>query len=235
MPPNRIQFFCFCICFHQKAPTSEVGSPNGLVPPNGKSWICHCNMLFSQPTTPIICRNVTYLPIWIPFKSDSLPTSSLSFSLAPGPTFQTATTLNSENLRQHFQAPSIQPSPGIPSPFPVISPIDTSVPPPPIIFSQTLSPIHPEGAPHTSIPPQPNVSCQVQIHLKSPDIAPTDSKHPLCFTAAAQVFRMPSQFVYDEKTLPEPRVITRQYLDSLPKLSPEELQIPSVGSAIIQM
>ena len=40
------------------------------------------NMLLSQPTTPIICGNVTYLPIWIPFKSDSLPASSPSFSLA---------------------------------------------------------------------------------------------------------------------------------------------------------
>ena len=26
-PPNRIQFFRFHICFHQKAPTSEVGAP----------------------------------------------------------------------------------------------------------------------------------------------------------------------------------------------------------------
>ena len=142
--------------------------------------------------------------------------------MAPGPSFQTATTLNSENLRQHFQALSIQPPPGIPSPFPVIPPIDTSVPPPPVIFSQTPSPIHPEVAPHTSIPPQPDVSCQVQIPMESPDIAPTDSKHPLCFTAAAQVFCMPSQFIYDEKALPEPKVVTRRYLDSLQKLSPEE-------------
>ena len=149
-----------------------------------------------------------YLPIWIPFKTNSLPTLSSSFSLTPGPAFQTATTLNSKNLRQHFQAPSIQPPPGIPSPFPIVPPIDTSVPPPPVIFSQTPSPIHPEVAHHTSIPPQPNVSCQVQIPLETPDIAPTDSKHPLCFTAAAQVFHMPSQFVYDEKALPEPKVIT---------------------------
>ena len=179
-------------------------------------------MLLSQPATPIICGNETYLPIWIPFKSDSLPASSPSFSLAHGPTFQTATTLNSENLRQHFQAPSIQPPPGILSPFPIVPPIDTSVPPPPVVFSQTPSPIHPEVVPHTSIPPQPNVSCQVQIPLETPDIAPTDSKHPLCFTAAAQVFHMPSQFVYDEKALPEPKVITHHYLDLLPKLFPEE-------------
>ena len=33
---------------------------------------------------------------------------------------------------------------------------------------------------------------------------------------------MPSQFVYDEKALPEPKVITCRYLDLLPKLSPEE-------------
>ena len=33
-PPNRIQFFCFCIHFCQKVPTSEVGAPpNGSVPP----------------------------------------------------------------------------------------------------------------------------------------------------------------------------------------------------------
>ena len=85
-----------------------------------------------------------------------------------------------------------------------------------------MSAIHPEVAPHTSIPPQPDISCQVQIPLETPDIAPTDSKHPLCFTAAAQVFHMPSQFIYDEKALPEPKVVTRRYLDSLPKLSPEE-------------
>ena len=85
------------------------------------------NMLLSQPATPIICGNVTYPPIWIPFKSDSLPASSPSFSLAPGPAFQTATTLNSENLRQHFQAPSIQPPPGIPSPFPIVPQFHTSV------------------------------------------------------------------------------------------------------------
>ena len=149
-------------------------------------------MLLFQPATPIICENVTYLPIWIPFKSHSLPASSPSFSLAPGPTFQTATTINSENLRQHFQAPSIQPPSGIPSPFPVVHPIDTSVPPPPVIFSQTPSPIHPEVAPNTSIPSQPDISCQVQFLLESPDIAPTDSntasKQPLCFTAAAQDF-----------------------------------------------
>ena len=183
-------------------------------------------MLLSQPTTPIICGDVTYLPIWIPFKSDSLPTSSPSFSLAPGPTFQTAATINSENLRQHFQAPSIQPPPGIPSSFPVIDPINASVPPPPVTFSQILSRIHPEVVPNTSIPPQPNISCQVQIPLESPDIAPTNSntasKQPLCFTAAAQDFQMPPQFVYDEKVLPEPKIITHQYLDSLSNLSPEE-------------
>ena len=42
-PPNRIQFFHFRICFHQKAPTSEAGTPPmAQHPPNGKSWICHC-------------------------------------------------------------------------------------------------------------------------------------------------------------------------------------------------
>ena len=35
-PPNRIQFFHFCICFCQKAPTSEVGAPQRLgTPPTG--------------------------------------------------------------------------------------------------------------------------------------------------------------------------------------------------------
>ena len=51
MPPNRIQFFHFRICFHQKVPTLEVGGPQQLgAPPNGKSWIHHC----SPPSDPII-------------------------------------------------------------------------------------------------------------------------------------------------------------------------------------
>ena len=42
-PPNRIHFFHFHICFHQKVYTSEVGAPpTGQRPPNGKSWIRHC-------------------------------------------------------------------------------------------------------------------------------------------------------------------------------------------------
>ena len=34
-PPNRTKFFCFYICFHQKAPVSEVGAPSneGWRPP----------------------------------------------------------------------------------------------------------------------------------------------------------------------------------------------------------
>ena len=36
-PPNGIQFFHFCIHFHQKVPASKVGTP-----PNRKSCICHC-------------------------------------------------------------------------------------------------------------------------------------------------------------------------------------------------
>ena len=32
-PPNRIQFFRFCICFCRKAYVSEVGTPNRLAPP----------------------------------------------------------------------------------------------------------------------------------------------------------------------------------------------------------
>ena len=41
LPPNRTKCFCFYICFHQKAPVSEVGAPSneGWCPPNGKSWI----------------------------------------------------------------------------------------------------------------------------------------------------------------------------------------------------
>ena len=58
--------------------------------------------------------------------------------------------------------------------------------------------------------------------METPDIALNDSTHPLCFTAGAQVFHMPSQFIYDEKALPEPKVITHQYLDLLPKLPPGE-------------
>ena len=40
-PPNRTKFFRFYICFHRKAPVSEVGTPSnkGWRPPNGKSWI----------------------------------------------------------------------------------------------------------------------------------------------------------------------------------------------------
>ena len=33
MPPNRIQFFHFRICFHQKVPTLEVGAPQQLGAP----------------------------------------------------------------------------------------------------------------------------------------------------------------------------------------------------------
>ena len=153
------------------------------------------NMLLSQPATPNnLWKWNLSLPIWILFKSNSLPASSPSFSFAPGPAFQTATMINSENLRQHFQAPSIQPPPGIPSPFPVVPPIDTSVPPPPGIFSQPPSdhvpntlPTCPEAAPNTSISQQPNTctSCQVQIPSKTPNIPPTDSntasKQQLCF------------------------------------------------------
>ena len=44
VPPNKIQFFHFCICFCQKAPTLEVSTPpNSSAPPNRKSWICHCS------------------------------------------------------------------------------------------------------------------------------------------------------------------------------------------------
>ena len=34
-PPNRTKFFCFYICFHQKVPVSEVGTPSneGWRPP----------------------------------------------------------------------------------------------------------------------------------------------------------------------------------------------------------
>ena len=43
-PRNRTKFFCLYICFHQKAPVSEVGAPSneGWCPPNGKSWIHPC-------------------------------------------------------------------------------------------------------------------------------------------------------------------------------------------------
>ena len=37
-PPNRINFFRFCICFHQKVYASEVGAPPqrvGAPPPTG--------------------------------------------------------------------------------------------------------------------------------------------------------------------------------------------------------
>ena len=41
-PPNRINFFCFRIHFHQKLYASEVDAPpTGRRPPNGKSWIRH--------------------------------------------------------------------------------------------------------------------------------------------------------------------------------------------------
>ena len=44
-PPNGIQFFCFHIRFHQKAPMSEVGAPPPPqwlgAPTNRKSWIHH--------------------------------------------------------------------------------------------------------------------------------------------------------------------------------------------------
>ena len=44
-PPNRINFFRFCIHFYQKVYASEVGAPERVgapPPPNGKSWIRHC-------------------------------------------------------------------------------------------------------------------------------------------------------------------------------------------------
>ena len=54
-PPNRINFFRFCICFHQKVYASEVGTPQRVgapPPPNGKSWIRHCKpyLNVSAPT-----------------------------------------------------------------------------------------------------------------------------------------------------------------------------------------
>ena len=44
-PPshNENQFFHFCICFCWKRHALEVSPPNGLAPPDGKSWISHCN------------------------------------------------------------------------------------------------------------------------------------------------------------------------------------------------
>ena len=43
VPPNRINFFRFHICFSGKVYTLEVGAPpTGRCPPNGKSWIHHC-------------------------------------------------------------------------------------------------------------------------------------------------------------------------------------------------
>ena len=58
-PPNRIHFFHFCICFCQKVYALEVGaSPNGSAsPPNGKSWIRHCEILF-------IVKRTDNLAIW---------------------------------------------------------------------------------------------------------------------------------------------------------------------------
>ena len=46
-PPNRTKFFHFYICFHQKAPVSEVGAPSneGWRPPKGKSWIRPCYLV----------------------------------------------------------------------------------------------------------------------------------------------------------------------------------------------
>ena len=51
---------------------------------------------------------------------------------------------------------------------------------------------------------------------------------------------MPPQFIYDEKVLPEPKIVTCQYLDSLPNLSPEEsckfllLAVPSYRGRDLQ-
>ena len=43
-PQNGTQFFCFRIRFCWKAPASEVSTPHGPAPTNGKSWIRYCNV-----------------------------------------------------------------------------------------------------------------------------------------------------------------------------------------------
>ena len=57
-PPYRTQFFCFCIHFHWKAPTSEVHAPlTDVCPPTGNpgsatvilqpvSCVCGCNAMY---------------------------------------------------------------------------------------------------------------------------------------------------------------------------------------------
>ena len=51
-PPNRTKFFRFYICFHQKMPVLEVGTPSNVgwrpPPPNGKSWIRPCTIFGSS-------------------------------------------------------------------------------------------------------------------------------------------------------------------------------------------
>ena len=36
-PPNRTQFFCFCICFHQKVCMLEIGAPPWVSTPS--QWV----------------------------------------------------------------------------------------------------------------------------------------------------------------------------------------------------
>ena len=69
-PPNRINFFRFCIRFRQKVYALEVGTPNGLVPPQWEIldpplYPIHRGtkgiLLFSQMTRRLQSRGVVTL------------------------------------------------------------------------------------------------------------------------------------------------------------------------------
>ena len=85
--PNRTKFFCFYICFHRKAPVSEVGAPSneGWPPPTGNPgsapahygmtkgnhgrcgshktiWFC---IILGQPGEPIIMCILIHLELVI--------------------------------------------------------------------------------------------------------------------------------------------------------------------------
>ena len=51
-PPNRVQFFRFCICFHQKVPMSEFGAPQRLGAPPTRNP--------GSATVDASCLNVNY-------------------------------------------------------------------------------------------------------------------------------------------------------------------------------
>ena len=65
-PPNRTKFFHFYICFHQKVPVLEVGTPSneGWHPPMGNpgsTLVLHFKMSISASKCAIIISNIHWL------------------------------------------------------------------------------------------------------------------------------------------------------------------------------